>query len=90
MALPNRMSLRPGLLCLTTNLALIIQRLSRNIVCFQFYIPRKRFSRTPARRQLPYMLQRAVGRGGSSGFRPSVRKCLWYSGVCNLPFARSD
>jgi hypothetical protein len=31
MALPNRMSLRPDLLWLTMNLALIIQCLSRNI-----------------------------------------------------------
>jgi hypothetical protein len=30
MALPNRMSLRPGLLWLTLNLALMIQCLSRN------------------------------------------------------------
>jgi hypothetical protein len=34
MALPNRMSLRPGLLWITLNLALIIQCLSQNNVFF--------------------------------------------------------
>jgi hypothetical protein len=36
MALPNRMSLRPGLLWLTQNLALIIQCLSRNNIFIFF------------------------------------------------------
>jgi hypothetical protein len=45
MALPNRMSLRPGLLWLTFNRALIIQCLSRNNVCFQCNVPRKMSSR---------------------------------------------
>jgi hypothetical protein len=43
MALPNRMSLRPGLLWLTLDLALIIQCLS----------PRKMFSRTPGGTHTP-------------------------------------
>jgi hypothetical protein len=38
--------LRPGLLWLTLNLALIIHRLSQNNMCFQCYIPRKMFLRT--------------------------------------------
>jgi hypothetical protein len=47
MALPNRMSLRPGLLWLTLNLATIIQCLSRNNSSFpHFYITRKMFSPT--------------------------------------------
>jgi hypothetical protein len=41
------MSLRPSLLWLTLNLDLIIQCLSRNDIFFhQFYIPRKKSSRT--------------------------------------------
>jgi hypothetical protein len=48
MALPNRMSLRPGLLWLTLNLALItVQCFSRNNIYFLFYISRKTYSRTP-------------------------------------------
>jgi hypothetical protein len=49
MALPARMSLRPGLLWITVNLALIIQCLSQNdiyILFFKFYIRSKTFSRT--------------------------------------------
>jgi hypothetical protein len=38
MALPNRMSLLPGLLWLTLNLALIIQCLSRNNIFIFFYL----------------------------------------------------
>jgi hypothetical protein len=42
------MSLRPGLLLLTLNLALVIQCLSRNNNFFlQFYMRRNFFSRTP-------------------------------------------
>jgi hypothetical protein len=47
MALLNRMSLRPGLLWLTLNLALIIQSLSRNNIFFLFYVPPKISLRTP-------------------------------------------
>jgi hypothetical protein len=39
----NRMSLRPGLLWLTLNLALIIHCLSWNDFFFQFYVPTKMF-----------------------------------------------
>jgi hypothetical protein len=41
------MSLRPGLLWLTLNLALIIQCVSRNNIFSQFYTLRKMSSRTP-------------------------------------------
>jgi hypothetical protein len=51
MALPNRMSLRPGLLWLTLNLATIIQCSSWNtcniFIFFLFYVPPKMSSRTP-------------------------------------------
>jgi hypothetical protein len=49
----NRMSLRPGLLWTTLNLALIIQCLSRNNILFYFYIPCKVFSHTPCLRVTP-------------------------------------
>jgi hypothetical protein len=41
------MSLCPGLLWLTLNLALIIQCLSRNNICLQIYITRKMFPSIP-------------------------------------------
>jgi hypothetical protein len=54
MALPNRMSLRPGLLWLTLNLALDIQCLSWNNIFFFFLILRtKMSSRTPGGTRTP-------------------------------------
>jgi hypothetical protein len=57
MAVPNRMPLRPGFLLLTSNLALIIQCLSRNNIFFFFFdftylvrcflVPHEKSSRTP-------------------------------------------
>jgi hypothetical protein len=55
LALPNRMWLRPVLLRLTQNLALIIQCFSWNNSFFQFYILRKMFSRTPDWRPLVWI-----------------------------------
>jgi hypothetical protein len=47
MMLLNRMSIRPGILWVTLNLALIIQCLQRNnIYFFQFHIPREMSSLT--------------------------------------------
>jgi hypothetical protein len=48
MALPNRMSLRPGLLWLILNVSLIIQCLSRSILFLQFLRALKMSSRNPA------------------------------------------
>jgi hypothetical protein len=47
MALPNRMSLRPGLLWLTLNLALIIQCLSRNSIFIFLMLRTPGGTRTP-------------------------------------------
>jgi hypothetical protein len=52
MVLPNRMSLRPGLLWLTENLALIIQCLSLNNILLYFTYPVSWF-RVPPGVQVP-------------------------------------
>jgi hypothetical protein len=74
MALPDRMSLRPFLLWLTLNLALLVQCLSRNTIFCPYYIPRKMLSPTP--RAMPLQIVKV-----KVTLRPTISRPSW----CQTP-----